>query len=282
MQKENNSRGMKFKETLEIAAKCLPLFSVIAYITGFLIFAFYFYKTIAFRGINLFTYLEITDHLTVFGIGALLFLVTSLLLIIFPSFIYDKLVKSKKENVGYWKSFMYFAILLSIVGTPFIAVLSSSIYPKIFSLEWFLIIFLILLPVTISSAFVYRQNKTAVIMSLLIIPVLLVIWYPQITIDFAGYGNYWACLTLTTSEGQSLIMNPKFKDLIRCSNDGFWYTPEQVFIPLQLRDYIFIANMTKDNAKVEEVEIISKKEAHVFQVTTAKSKSCNISKEKTT
>lgn len=303
--KDDNDK-MKFKEILEIAAKCVPLFIVAAYCVGFFIFALYFINIDSAGKINFFTHLEAIDHLVIFGMGAVL------LLSVFTSFISPSLMiyESLKENkacgsteqslwklyidiikTGYKKSQFRIALLICFpLGTPFL-LLIISFYPKVLSIlplkygVYFIILagWIVLFLINLYLALNYQRNKNILWGFPLVIFLFLIILSPQSIINLAGYGNSWACLTITPSKGQSLIMNPEFKDLIRCSNDGFWYTPEQVFIPLQLRDHIFIAKMTNDNTKVGAIEMISKKEAHIFHVTpTLKLKSCDSSKEKTT
>lgn len=299
---------INFKEILEVAAKCVPLFIVAAYCVGFFIFALYFINDIGIAGkINFFTHLEAIDHLVIFGIGAVL------LLSVFTSFISPSLMiyESLKENkacgsteqslwklyidiikTGYKKSQFRIALLICFsLGTPFLLLIISFypkvllIFPSIFPLKYgvYLIIlmgWIVLFLINLYLALNYQRNKNILWGLPLVMFLFLIILSPQSIINLAGYGNSWACLTLTPSEGQSLKLNPKIENLLLQSCDGYWYTPQSVFIILQLRDYVFIA---KDDKKIEAIEVISKKEAHIFHVTPAPvSKRCDSSKEKTT
>lgn len=299
MHRNKRDKQIAYNTPMEMIIKLAPLSPIVVYCGGFLIFVLNFIYIGAMNSkTNFFTYMQINDHAGIFGIGIVFFTIT-LFLFAFPSFVIYQAMQIREYKWMVIVGFIIAMLACIPLGAIFSYLTVISLYsfgkklnlsPNVLSTFKSLIEsnstlviaigYLLLLAINLSLArFLNIYGYKKFMRAILVVFLIALILFPSAVIHFSGYGNYWACLALTPSECQFLKENPEFSALIECDNSEFGYTIEQVFIPLQLRDYVFIARMQKDDAKVEAIEIIPKKEARIFHVTPNR-ENCNPCKDK--
>lgn len=247
---------------LEAMAKLVPLFSIIAYGVGFTSFVIYFIKMKAMSKINFFTYMQLSDHIVMFSMGIFMFVVIFFLLS--PSlFIYEYVIK---EGRTFFKKILY-SIGIYFFMCIFIASIGTfSSNTQLFKLS--LILFIMNLFVAFLGIF-KKSNEQPIGTTIFLIMVFLIsaqffVINPDALIRISGYGNQWACLSLPASEARFIQTNPNLKDIIKYDDTGYGHTNQKVFILLRLRDYVFFS---KDKEKAADIEVLSKSEVHIYNVT---------------
>ena len=250
---------------LKNVAAFVPLFVLMAYSIGFMVFVFYFIEVGVVGKINIFSYLSPGDHLAVFGMGTVLTIFLFLPLIS-PSLLIQV---EKGEKIKITIKYLTCFLLGGVVSLLIMSLLQNK-YPDnaILLKAWFhIIIFIATIGLVIminTSTDYHKAKKKSVVIASLIFCLLLVFFHESI-IKFAGYGNRWACLALSEEEGNSIIRNPEFGRLFEKPLDRTYFTAQRVFIVLQLRDYIFVADdFDKKNIKLNSIEVI--KGARIFSV----------------
>lgn len=248
-------------DTLGNVSKLIPLFSIIAYGIGFTSFVIYFIKIKALGKINFFTYMQLSDHVTMFGIGVFLSVVFFILLI--PAwFIYEYILK--KESVLYKKILIGIAIYF-VMNMLISAIDTIESYVELVKMTG--ILFCINFFVAYLGTF-EDSNKQP--MGYLIMPIIVFFISAQLffigpddLIRMSGYGNHWACLSLSSPERRVTQINPNIK-VIKSDEKGYAYTSQKVFILLRLRDHVFFR---KGSEKAEDIDVLPSSEIRIYNLT---------------
>ena len=260
-------KTLKLKNITSLA----PLLVLFAYSIGFIIFLFYFIDEGAIGKTNILSYLTPSDHIVIFAAGIILFIYLFLSLVL-PSIIIQTLEIEGRKTKFILKGILYFS--LGRILSFFIIALLQNKYPdsELLLEAWvhivifiIAIVFIMLTNKLFNSA---KDKKGLIVVISLALFVLLVVFFDTSIIKLSGYGNRWACLSLTAKEGESIMRNPEFNQLFKSSSDkASYFTVRRVFIVLQLKDYIFIDNRTdNENKNLAAIEVIPMSEARIFNV----------------
>lgn len=248
-------------EKLGAVAKLIPLFSIIAYGIGFITFVIYFIKAKALGKVNFFTYMQLGDHITMFGIGV--FLSVVLVFALIPSlFIYEYVMKKGRTLIKKALS----AIATYFVMTIFIADIGTfGSNMELFKTSFALFAMNLFVAYMGTFETPNKQPIGGLILPMLVFLVTASFFLrsPDSLIRMSGYGNQWACLSLSSSEGRFIQTNPNLKDIIKYNENGDGYTDKKVFIILKLRDNVFFS---KGKGKADDIEVIPTSGIQIYNV----------------